>query len=340
MTPDGTQPRIAVDAMGGDHGPATVIPGAVAALRRGVDCSLQLFGDQEAVEAELGRLDLDGLAVSVVPCTQDISMSESPAAAVRGKPDSPIVKAMTRQREGDVDAVVSAGSTGAMVAASLLILGRLGNAERPAIATFIPTVRGETLLLDAGANTACTPDLLLSFARMGEVYCQSMRDIERPSVGLLNIGSEPSKGNDLAVAAHALIAAAGFNFHGNVEGNEVLVGPCDVLVADGFTGNIALKMCEGLATFIKALAGSGQLDAEELAGLMAFANVVKRRFNYEVYGGAPLLGVRGTSIICHGRSSTLAFEHAVAVADRQVRCGLPGLIDKALAADGESGEDA
>ncbi len=334
MTPDQQQPRIAVDAMGGDHGPAVVVPGAVAALRGGTDCSLQFFGQAEAVDAELAKLDLDGLSVSVVPCSQDIAMCESPAAAVRGKPDSPIVKAMQAQRAGEVDAVVSGGSTGAMVAASLLILGRLGHAERPAIATFIPTVRGETLLLDAGANPQCTPELLLSFARMGEAYCRAMQDLDSPSVGLLNIGSEPSKGNELVVAAHALMADAGFRFHGNVEGNEVLVGPCDVLVADGFTGNIALKMCEGLASFLKALAGSGQLNGEELAGLMAFAGVVKGRFNYEVYGGAPLLGVRGTSIICHGRSSSLAFEYAVKMADRQVRCDLPGLIDQALNVDG------
>ncbi|MEZ4388319.1 MAG: phosphate acyltransferase PlsX [Candidatus Krumholzibacteriia bacterium] len=330
MTRDIQHPRIAVDAMGGDHGPSVAVPGAVAALRDGADCRLSFYGNPAAIEAELSRLDVAGLEIAVVPCTQDIAMCESPAAAVRGKPDSPIVKAMQAQRHGEVDAVVSAGSTGAMVAASLLILGRLGNAERPAIATFIPTVRGETLLLDAGANPECSPELLLSFARMGEAYCRALRDNPAPSIGLLNIGSEPSKGNDLAVAAHRLLADAGFNFHGNVEGNEVLVGPCDVLVADGFTGNIALKMCEGLATFLKTLAASGQLSGDQLAGLMAFAGVVKGRFNYEVYGGAPLLGVRGISIICHGRSSALAFEHAVKVADRQVRCDLPGLIDQAL----------
>lgn len=334
MTQGEHKPRIAVDAMGGDHGPAVVVPGALAALGAGIGCSLHFYGQAEAIEAELATHGTDGHQVTVVPCTQDIGMSESPASAVRGKPDSPIVRAMQDQRAGKVDAVVSAGSTGAMVAASLLILGRLGNAERPAIATFIPTVRGETLLLDAGANTQCTPELMLSFARMGEAYCRAMQDLPSPSIGLLNIGSEPSKGNELSVAAHALMAEAGFNFHGNVEGNEVLVGPCDVLVADGFTGNICLKMCEGLATFVKTLAGSGQLTGDELAGLMAFGAVVKGRFNYEVYGGAPLLGVRGTSIICHGRSSALAFEYAVKMAERQVRCDLPGLIDQALGLDG------
>jgi glycerol-3-phosphate acyltransferase PlsX len=335
MTRDDRRPRIAVDAMGGDHGPHVVVPGAVAALRGGCASDLVFYGRPEAIEAELSGIDTEGLSVSVVGCSQDIGMSESPAAAIRNRPDSPIVRAMKDQRAGDVDAVVSAGSTGAMVAASLLILGRLGHADRPAIATFIPTVRGETLLLDAGANTQCTPELLLGFARMGEAYCRAMMDQDSPTVGLLNIGGEPSKGNELSVAAHALLAGSNLNFHGNVEGNEVLVGPCDVLVADGFAGNIVLKMCEGLAVFIKALAGSGRLQPDEVAGLGAFGAIIKRRFNYEIYGGAPLLGVDGVSIIGHGRSSAVAFEHAVKVADLQVRRDLPRLIDRALAGHGE-----
>jgi glycerol-3-phosphate acyltransferase PlsX len=318
--------------MGGDHGPGTVIPGVISALRDGCDASLELYGDRTRIEAELDRLDVGDLDVSIVACTQQIEMTESPASAIRGKPDSPIVRAMQDQREGRVDAVVSAGSTGAMVAASLLILRRLDGVDRPAIATFIPTVRGETLLVDAGANTQCTPELLLSFARMGEAYCRAMSDVAAPTVGLLNIGSEPSKGNELAVAVHALLKDSGLAFHGNVEGNEVLVGPTDVLVTDGYTGNIALKMVEGLAVFLKALAASGQLSTEELAGLGAFAGVIKKRFNYEVYGGAPLLGVGGISVICHGRSSELAFAHAVRQADREVRCDLPAVIENALGA--------
>lgn len=336
MTQDQKRPRIAVDAMGGDHGPAVVVPGALAALRQGTDATLLFYGDQQLVDDALAQQDVTGLDVATVACSQQIGMSESPAAAIRGKGDSPIVRAMTDQREGRVDAVVSAGSTGAMVAASLLILGRLGPVERPAIATFIPTVRGETLLLDAGANTQGSPELLLSFARMGEAYCRAMTDDERPTVGLLNIGGEASKGNELSIATHELLRRSELNFHGNVEGNEVLVGPTDVLVADGFTGNIALKMCEGLATFLKALGQSGQLTPEELQGLGAFAGVVKKRFNYEVYGGAPLLGVDGVSIICHGRSSALAFEYAVRQADRQVRCDLKGIIADVLSGESTS----
>ncbi len=316
--------------MGGDHGPDVVVPGVLDALRGGVGCDVVFYGDEPRVSAVLDAAGAGDLPVTVAHCTQDIDMCESPAAAVRGKPDSPIIRAMKDQKAGEVDAVVSAGSTGAMVAASLLILGRLRTAERPAIATFVPTVRGETLLLDAGANTQGTPELLLSFARMGAVYCRAMQDVESPTVGLLNIGSEPSKGSELAVATHELLAASELNFTGNVEGNEIMVGACDVLVADGFTGNIALKLIEGLAQFLRALAGSGQLSEQELAGLMGFAGVVKNRFNYEVYGGAPLLGVDGVSIIGHGRSSSLAFTHAVKIAHRQASVGLPDLIERAL----------
>ncbi len=327
------RPRIAVDAMGGDHGPEVAVPGALAGLDQDTACDLVFYGDQALVEKQIEAAGAGDLPVSVVHCSENIGMSDSPATAVRGKPDSPIVRAMNDQREGSVDAVVSAGSTGAMVAASLLVLGRLKSASRPAIATFVPTVRGETLLLDAGAVTQGTPELLLSFARMGSVYCRSMRDLAEPSVGLLNIGGESSKGSELAVADHELLRDSELNFTGNVEGNEVLVGASDVLVTDGFTGNITLKLVEGLAQFVKALAASGQLSDPEMAGLMGFAGVIKRRFNYEVYGGAPLLGVRGVSIICHGRSTPLAFSYAVKVAGRQVRVSLPDLIERALSDD-------
>ena len=330
MTRENSRPRLAIDAMGGDFGPEVVVPGAVAALQEGCDCELAFYGDSEQIEAQLSQLDTDESSVSIVHCSEDISMGESPTAAVRGKPDSPIIRGMREHREGQVDAVVSAGSTGAMVAASLLILGRLKSAARPAIATFLPTVAGETLLVDAGANTQGTPELLLSFARMGSIYCRAMQDLAKPTVGLLNIGGESSKGSELAIAAHELLRTSELNFTGNVEGNEIMVGACDVLVTDGFTGNITLKLIEGLAQFVKALATSGQLSEPELAGLGAFGAVIKNRFNYEVYGGAPLLGVNGVSIICHGRSTPLAFTYAVKVTERQVRVRLPDLIEQAL----------
>ncbi len=250
MTPSAEHPLIAVDAMGGDFGPEVVIPGVVEAVRADGRCRVALYGDATRIEAAIAEADAGDLPLSVVPCTQDIGMDESPAAAIRGKPDSPIARAMRDHREGEVAAVISAGSTGAMVAASLLLLGRLPTADRPAIATFIPTLQGEALLVDAGANVQCTPDLLLSFARMGEVYCRLLQNRTRPRVGLLNIGAEPGKGSDLTIATHALLAGAPLDFVGNVESNELLLGRCDVLVTDGFTGNVVLKQVEGIAQFL------------------------------------------------------------------------------------------
>lgn len=324
-------PRVAIDASGGDIGPEASVPGAVQALGEGVGAELVLYGDPSRIEPLLADAGARMAGLSVVACGQDIPMDAAPATAVRSYPDSPIVRAMRDQKEGRIDAVVSAGSTGAMVAASLLVLGRLRSATRPAIATFIPTVRGETLLLDAGANTLATPELLLSFAHMGAVYCEAVKGLAGPRIGLLNIGAEPSKGSELVIAAHESLRRSGLDFAGNIEGNEVLLGACDVLVTDGFTGNIVLKLIEGMIPFLKALAESGELTAPEVSGLAAFSVAIKRRFAYELYGGAPLLGVNGVSIICHGRSTPLAFAQAIKAAERQIRCRLPELIDAALA---------
>jgi phosphate acyltransferase len=331
--------RIAIDAVGGDIGPAASVPGVVAALNDGIDGDLILYGDPARIEPVLEDCGTDLPSLELVACTQDIPMDASAVSAVRSHPDSPVVRAMNDQKEGRVDAVVSAGSTGAMVAASLLILGRLRSASRPAIATFVPTLQGETLLLDAGANTHATPELLLSFARMGAVYCHEMQGIASPKVGLLNIGGEASKGSDLAIAAHKLIASSNLDFVGNIEGNEVLLGRCDVLVTDGFTGNIALKLIEGFNPFMSALAESGDLSAAEVAGFQAFSVAIQRRFAYEAYGGAPLLGVNGVSIICHGRSSSTAFAQAIKAAEKQARCRLPRLIDQALSTSVQKKED-
>jgi phosphate acyltransferase len=335
------RPLVAVDAMGGDFGPDVVVPGVLTALREDGACTVALYGDQTAIAAALTREGgADDLPVSIVDCRQDIAMGESPAAAVRNRPDSPIVRAMRDQREGRVDAVVSAGSTGAMVAASLLILGRATGCERPAIATPVPTLAGEILMLDGGANVACTPELLVSFARMGDVYCRVMRQVAEPRIGLLNIGSEPGKGSELTITAHELLAASGLHFTGNVEGNDVLGGVCDVLITDGFTGNVALKLIEGFSQFLGGLARSTDLATTEREALTVLGRLLHRRFNYEIYGGAPLLGVAGVSIICHGRSSSRAFRHAVRVAQQQARAGLPDQVSRALTDASRGEEDA
>jgi glycerol-3-phosphate acyltransferase PlsX len=316
-------PVIAVDAMGGDHGPSVVVPGAVEALATDSPFALALYGNESAIAAELDKLDVDGLPINIVSCSQDIDMGESPASAIKNKQDSPIVRAMADQKAGKVRAVVSAGSTGAMVAGSLLILGRLPGIDRPAIGTLIPTVKGELLLLDAGANTQCTPDHILSFARMGVVFAREVLGVDNPSVGQLNIGGEPKKGNELTVAAYQLLEMAGLNFVGNVEGNQFMLGPCDVVVTDGFTGNNTLKLVEGFARFLHALSRKPDLSDEERQAMGPVLKLLMRDFSYEVYGGAMLLGVKGISIIAHGRSSSRAITNAVKVGWRQVEIDLP-----------------
>jgi glycerol-3-phosphate acyltransferase PlsX len=325
------QCAIAVDAMGGDFGPEVVVPGILAALREGAGCAVVLYGEPTAIAAALANAGgAEGLPVSVVTCTQDIAMGESPATAVRNRPDSPIVKAMRDHREGKVDAVVSAGSTGAMVAASLIVLGRIAHCERPAIATPIPTLAGVSILVDGGANVQCTPEMLLGFARMGSAYYRAMNDVARPSVGLLNIGEEPGKGNELTIAAHALLRASDLAFAGNLESNNLLTGACDVVVTDGFTGNITLKLVEGLSQFLGGLARAESLEPVERESLRTLGGLLQRRFNYEVYGGAPLLGVAGVPMICHGRSTSRAFKYAVRVAEKQVAAQVPRELERAL----------
>lgn len=320
------RPVIAVDAMGGDHGPGTVIPGALADLSPDAPYTVAFYGDESGVRAALAEHGADALPVAVVPCTQDIEMGESPAAAIRGRPDSPIVKAMTDQKAGKVRAVVSAGSTGAMVAASLIVLGRLPGVDRPAIATVIPTVDRRMLLLDAGANVQCKPEHMVSFARMGVVYMREMLGVEDPTVGQLNIGGEPGKGNELTTTAYGLLEASGLDFRGNVEGNEFMLGPCDVVVADGFTGNNTLKLVEGFAHFLARLARRDDLSADERAAFGPVLGYLQREFSYEVAGGAMLLGVDGVSIISHGRSSSAAIANAVSVAWEQIHADLPARI--------------
>ncbi len=317
------KPVIAVDVMGGDHGPEVMVPGALAALPSDYPFDLHLYGAPDAVEAELAKHGSGELPVTVIPCTQDIEMGESPASAIRSKKDSPIVRAMTDQKTGRVQAVVSAGSTGAMVAASLIILGRIPGVDRPAIGTVIPTVKGELLLLDAGANVQCTADHLLSFARMGDVFAREMMGLESPAIGQLNIGGEPKKGTELNVETYQLLENSGLNFVGNVEGNQLMLGPCDVIVTDGYTGNNTLKLVEGFARFMGALSQRPDLTDEERAAFGPILKFLGKNFSYEVKGGAMLLGVSGISIIAHGRSSARAISNAVNEAWGQVRNDLP-----------------
>ena len=316
---------VAVDAMGGDHGPAVVVPGAVDAARDPDGPAVALYGDPEAIGRVLAELDAADLPVAVVPCSQQIGMGEHPAAAIKNRPDAPVVRAFQDHRAGDVHAVVSAGSTGAMAAGGLLLLGRLPGVERPAIGTVIPTLDRPFLLLDAGANVQATPEQLLAFARMGEVFARLVLEVAAPRVALLNIGEEPTKGTDLTVRAHALLAESGLPFAGNIEGRDLLLGRADVVVTDGFTGNVVLKTLEGLVLFLQAAAraGGGDTASGSLAGLMD-------RMDYTAYGGALLLGVRGNPVIAHGSSNRRAIANAVRTAARLARRDVPRHLAEAL----------
>ena len=304
--------RIALDAMGTDRHPAVEVEGAVGALRESeAGLEVVLVGDSRRIRREMARLGVsESDQLSIIHATERIEPGEGPATAVRRKPDSSIVVGLNLQKSGEVDAFVSAGSTGAVMAASLFILRPLPGVDRPAVATLLPTATGPMVMLDAGANVDCKPSHLVQFARLGAVYAHDVLGREPPRVGLLNIGEEPEKGNELAVETHRLLRETGLNFVGNVEGREIIRGACDVLVTDGFVGNVLLKFYESVAGFVFGLL------RRELAEDVTEAKIghVTRILDYAEYGGAPLLGVNGISIICHGGSPPRAITNALKAA--------------------------
>jgi glycerol-3-phosphate acyltransferase PlsX len=312
--------RIAVDAMGGDHAPAAMVDGAVAAARH-LDVQIALVGARSPVRAALeAHADWPRLAVDVVDAPDVVAMAESPAAALRRKPGASIRVAAEQVAGGRAAALVSAGHTGATVLASYAAFGTIPGVDRPALATTIPTRGRPAVLLDAGANVECRPQHLLQFAVMGGVYARLALGVERPRVGLLSIGEEETKGNELTREAHRLLKASPLHFIGNVEGREVYSGIADVVVCDGFTGNIVLKTGEGLVETVEALLGDelqGTFSSQVgyLLSRRAFRRF-RKRVDYSEYGGAPLLGVAGLAIVCHGRSSAKAVRNAIAMASR------------------------
>jgi glycerol-3-phosphate acyltransferase PlsX len=315
--------RIAVDALGGDHGPHEIVEGAVAAAADGI------------VPVLYGPPALDPRGLELVVCDEAIGMQEKPAEAVRAKPGSSLVRAVKAVGDGDAEAVVSAGNTGATLAASLLHIRRLPGCLRPGIAVVIPAANGPTVLIDAGANADARPDHLLQFAHMGVVFAQEILDVRDPLVRLLSIGEEPEKGNQLTLEAHELLAGAPLRFAGNMEGRTLLAGGDDVVVCDGFTGNVALKISESLVEMVEALLGdelSGTFSASVgyLLSQRAFRRF-RRRVDYSEYGGAPLLGVGGVVIVGHGRSSAKAIRNAILLADRFSRERLVERLEKGLA---------
>ena len=312
--------RIAVDAMGGDNGPGTVVAGALAAARH-LELGLVLVGPEDEIAREIGRYgDASGLDVRIVHSADVIGMSESPVAALRRKPHASIRMAADVVARGEAAALFSAGHTGATVVAAHAAFGMLPGVDRPALATTIPTQSLAAVLLDVGASIECRPQHLLQFAVMGCVYARVALSVDNPRVALLSIGEEETKGNELTREAHRLLKAANLNFTGNIEARDVYHGQADVIVCDGFTGNIVLKISEGLVETVETLLGdelsstfSGRMGS--LLSRRAFRRF-RRRVDYSEYGGAPLLGVAGLCIVGHGRSSAKAIRNAVAMAYR------------------------
>jgi glycerol-3-phosphate acyltransferase PlsX len=311
--------RIAVDALGGDRGPEAIVSGAVEAT--GVEPIL------------FGPAGLDTHGLELVPTTQEIAMDEKPAEAVRSKPDSSLVAACRAVGEGRADAVVSAGNTGAMLAAGLVEIRRLRGVNRPAIAVVIPAKRGPSVLIDAGANADARPEHLRQFAHMGSVFSNEILGVRRPEVRLLSIGEEPEKGNQLTLEAHELLATAdGLDFRGNTEGRRLLEGEADVVVCDGFTGNVVLKTLEGtirsvLTAFREEITASRRGKAGGLL-IRPAARTLRERLDPDTYGGAYLLGLRGLAVIAHGSSGRTAIANAIRLAARGVEHDVVGRLQE------------
>jgi glycerol-3-phosphate acyltransferase PlsX len=325
---------IAIDAMGGDHAPAEIVRGAVAAARE-LSLPLTLTGEPARLREELRRLNVLDSLVTIEPASQTVAMDESPTAALRQKPDSSIAVAARLVAQGHAEAVVSAGNSGAAMAEAVTKLGMAARAERPAIASLLPSKRGRVVVLDVGANVDCKPRHLLDFARMGSVYAQRVLGIQRPRVGLLSIGEEPAKGNELTKAAYPLLAGSGLDFAGNIEGTDVFSGAVDVVVCDGFIGNVALKLGEGFAEIF------GDMLREELSrrwsariGAWIARGALcrfRKRLDYAEYGGALLLGVRGVCVIAHGRSNARAVSRAICLAYQSTRHDVVAGLEESLA---------
>jgi glycerol-3-phosphate acyltransferase PlsX len=327
---------IAIDCMGGDHGPAVTVPATLSFLSKDADASAILVGQQEALEPLMSeQRQRLGDRLRLQHANQVVEMHEKPRAALRGKRDSSMRVAIDLVKAGSAQAAVSAGNTGALMAISTIVLGTLPGIDRPAIATSLPTMKGETLMLDLGANAECAPEHLLQFGIMGAMLVAAVEHKERPTVGLLNIGEEEIKGNESVRRAGELLRQSGLNFQGNVEGTDIYRGTTDVVVCDGFVGNVALKTSEGLAQML----GSFLRDEfrktlfSRIAALVAMPALksFKKRIDPRRYNGASLLGLRGVVVKSHGSADAMAFETAIHRAAEEVRNGLLERISASMA---------
>jgi glycerol-3-phosphate acyltransferase PlsX len=314
-------PNIALDAMGGDHAPSETVAGAVEAAKRGVD--VVLVGDGQALEAELDKHET---SLPIVDAPELIGMGDDPRRALREKPDASISVAAKMVADGSAAGFVSAGSTGAAMAAAAILIGRAPGVSRPAIASIWPTPGSPTMVLDAGANPEVKPEHLAQFGIMGSVATQVLLGVDRPRVGLLSIGEEKGKGRDLERAAYDLLEAGPTHFVGNLEGRDIATDKADVIVTDGFTGNIFLKTTEGAAKLVSEyfLEALSDLPADVQEQVFPALAAVRKRMDYETYGGAQLLGVKSVTVISHGSSTRVAIANALTMAKEGAEKDLPG----------------
>ena len=318
---------VAIDCMGGDHGPHVTVPAALDFLRHNPEGNIVLVGLPDVIQAELKAHKAEtGPRLRIHPASEVVTMDEPPALALRGKRDSSMRVAVNLVKNGEAQACVSAGNTGALMAISKFVLKTLPGIDRPAICTVLPSLKGHTHMLDLGANVDCAPEHLLQFAIMGSVLVSSVEGKERPSVGLLNIGEEEIKGNEVVKQAAELLRASPLNFYGNVEGSDIYKGTTDVVVCDGFVGNVALKASEGLAqmltTYLRQEFKRNLLTRAAALFALPVLNSFKRRVDHREYNGASLLGLRGIVIKSHGSADRLAFRRAIERGAEEVRGGM------------------
>ena len=315
---------VAIDVMGGDHGPHVTVPAAIKSLARNPDLNIILVGPQDIIAAELkARRHRDSPRLIIRHSTEVVAMDEAPASALRNKKDSSMRVAINLVKSGEADACVSAGNTGALMAIARFVLKTLPGIDRPALAAVMPTIKGHTLVLDMGANVDCTAEHLLQFGIMGAMLVSAVDQHPNPSIGLLNIGEENIKGNDMVKQAAELIRDSHLNFYGNVEGDDIFKGTTDVVVCDGFVGNVALKVSEGVARMI-ATTLRDEFNRNlwtKLAGLIALPviNAFKRRLDPRRFNGATLLGLKGVVVKSHGSADRFSYEHAIETALQEVR---------------------
>ncbi len=333
--------RLAIDAMGGDHAPAEPVKGGIEALKI-ISSDIVLIGDETAIREELKKYTYEQSRVHIIHASERITNDDKPVQAIKSKKQSSLVIGFDLLKKGEIDVLISAGNTGALLAGGTLKVGRIKGIDRPALTTVYPTDTGISVLVDAGANTMCSPRNLMEFATMGSIYAQEVLGIESPKVGLVNVGAEEGKGNTLVSETFELLKNSELNFIGNLEARDIPAGAADVIVCDGFTGNVILKLSEGIARsfsgFLRGLFGKSPLT--KIAAMLVADGLrdFKKRMDYREYGGAPLLGTLHPIVKAHGSSNARAFMNAFRYAEKYASAGVIEKIQAQLAAaNGNSG---